>query len=73
MNEEVQVIIKEEMVLEKTDVASGVIVERITAVTDHTDPENPETSIVKHEFYDTDGNHIKTIEGGTDGTNNRIP
>jgi len=64
MEEQGKVIVKEEMVLEKTDIESGTIVERITAVTDHSDPANPVTEIVKHEFYDTDGTHIKTVEGG---------
>jgi hypothetical protein len=72
MEELGQVIVSEEMVLEKTDVESGTIVERITVVTSHDDPENPVSEIVKHEFYDTDGTHIKTLEGGNDGTNNRI-
>lgn len=72
MEELGKIIIAEEMVLEKTDVASGTIVERITVVTNHDDPENPVSEIVKHEFYDTDGTHIKTLEGGNDGTNNSI-
>jgi len=73
MEELGKVIVEEKMVLEKVDDASGVIVERITVVTDHEDPKNPVSEIVKHEFYDTDGNHIKTVEGGQDGTNNSIP
>ena len=72
-NDIARVIVKEEMVLEKTDVESGTIVERITVVTDHADKDNPVSEIVKHEFYDTDGSHIKTVEGGKDGTNNSIP
>lgn len=64
MEESGQVIVEEKMVLEKTDDESGTIVERITVVTDHADPANPVSEIVKHEFYDTDGTHIKTIEGG---------
>lgn len=72
MEELGKIIIAEEMVLEKTDVVSGTIVERITVVTNHDDPENPVSEIVKHEFYDIDGTHIKTLEGGNDGTNNSI-
>jgi hypothetical protein len=64
MEELGQVIVKEEMVLEKIDDATGTIVERIKVVTDHADPANPVSEIVSHEFYDTDGTHIKTLEGG---------
>lgn len=67
MEEQGKVILKEEMMLEKKDEASGVIVERIKIVTDYSGDE-PVTETVLHEFFDTEGNPLQ-VEGGKDGTN----
>lgn len=64
-NDVAKTVVREEAVLEKFDgePEDGVLRERITLVNG---------DIVKHDFFDEEGELIQSVEGGNNGTNNSI-